>query len=178
MPNPPVRKTRAALDVAALDTLSGTNMQRSYMWQIALPAIGGEVVPYVEALCRKVDFGGGFSMEVNSTKEGAFTTHASGPVAVSQVSMSFLCAEPDYVLSYFRAWMGKMVDGRSVYQTKSRYASDVTVYQITTDGAYASGATKLVQAFPMGLGRSVLDFDGERLNTWSVKFSVDRVLFS
>jgi hypothetical protein len=137
--------------------------QRSYMWQIVLPSIKGGNAGATAELCQKVGLGNGISMETNKTREGAFT-------------MTFLATNSDPVLTYFQAWFGRIVDGKSNYNPKSFYAFPVSILQQSTSGDKISEVV-LKNAFPRQLSKSELDYEGERVVTWAVSFSVDRVEF-
>lgn len=166
-------------DNSPLGALASVSLMRSYLWDVVFPPLGGgtDLPDRVSEMCRSVSFGNGISMETNKTREGAFVSFTSGQIAVSEVSMTFLSEEGnDSVLKYILEWMARIVSSKSVYNPKSFYAREITVIQFGTEGDQEA-PIRLAAAFPKGLKKSVLDFEGDKMVMWDVVFSVDRVYF-
>lgn len=168
-------------DNSPLQQFAGITLQRSYMWDVVLPPIDDVNLPtQVALMCRSINMGNGITMEVRKTLTGAFSTHASGPLSTSQVTMTFLAQATglnrDPVQAYFQSWFSKIVSARSIYHSKNKYAKESQAMLFDNRGAVISKVF-MYNSFPVKIGKSALDFEGDKMVTWDIALSVDRLYF-
>jgi hypothetical protein len=167
-------------DSETLRSIADTDLQRTYMWVVALPPLpveGGDVrlANSVSDLCQSVVFNGGVKHEVKQMKVGVYTLASQSKQTVAAPSMTFLAPAQDIVYSYFRKWLGLSVSLKGAYRPKSEYAFAFDIVQMGVDGTVLDKG-RLFGAFPTSMSKGDLSYEGSgKIQTWAIWFSVDRV---
>lgn len=162
-------------DIETLHSISGTDLQRSYMWAVALPPeVDASLANPVSDMCRNVAFHGGVKYEVKQMKAGVYTLASQSKQFVNQITMHFLAPFPDFVYTYFRKWIDLSVSVKGAYRPKSGYAFSFDILQIGVDGVVRDKG-RLFNAFPTNLAKDDLSFEAGKILNWTVQFSIDRV---
>lgn len=151
------------------------NLQRTYLWELRLPSIGGIDGLEVSKLCQEIDFGDYTMNEVSTMRYGAFQNHYAGFLSIQSVEMTFLRPIPDIVTAYFDEWRKLIVDEQGYYSVKNNYAK--RIYIVLLDNA-GNESTKfiLVGSFPTSFPRYPLSYKTNEIVHLRYGFSVDRVL--
>lgn len=166
------------------DTLSTWGLQREYMWDVRLPelgktvnifgiSIGGSTLADPGRFCQDIDFSDYNMSSTNNMQVGAYTNKFAGMLEIGEITMSFLKPNPDIVIPYFQKWFSLITKG-GLYYPKKNYGKTIYIYMLGVDNMI-SGTFKCVGCFPKTMPSYKLSYGGEKVLTFPVRFSVDRI---
>jgi hypothetical protein len=166
------------------DVLRSWDFQRDYMWDIRLPelgastnifgiAVGASTLVDIGRFCQIVDFGDYDMESTNEMQVGAYRNKFAGMLRIKDIFMTFLKPSPDVVTPYFQKWRNLAVKD-SIFYPKKNYAKTIYIYMLGVDNMI-SGTFKLYNCFPTQLPSYRLDYGSDKILTFPVKFSVDRI---
>jgi hypothetical protein len=166
------------------DVLRPWEFQRDYMWDVRLPELGASTnifgIPIgastlvdVGRFCQSIDFGDYDMQSLNTMQAGAYTNKFASMLSIKDIDMTFLRPSPDVVTPYFQKWRSLAVKN-SVFYPKKNYAKTIYIYMLGVDNMIA-GTFKCVGCFPTQMPSYKLDYKGDNVLTFPIKFSVDRI---
>jgi hypothetical protein len=151
-------------------------LQRAYMWELALPDIGGLSGLFVSTFCQDVKFGDYGMEEVASLRYGAFRAKYAGEMDIPDLTLTFLRPVPDQVTAFFYAWRQLIITNEGFYNPKGNYARSIYFYLYDTTGAITN-KIQLVGCFPKDLPGWEFSYNSEDVSKLSITISVDRMAF-
>ena len=158
-----------------VDMIANTwKLQRAYLFELALPDIGGIAGSDVGVLCRDLHFGDYNMSELAMIMYGAFRRGYAGQFQIETMRTDFLMTVPDIVQAYMARWKSMIVNERGEYYPKMNYAATVYANLYDRDGTEAA-VFKLTGVFPKTFPSYHLSHHREEAVTYPLEFNVDRV---
>jgi hypothetical protein len=162
---------------ATLDEIRANwNLQRAYLWEVALPLIGGSSAnTEASKYCQEVEFSDYGMPEPSQMRYAAYQSFYAGFLSVQGIRLTFLKPIPDIVSSYFEAWKKLILDDYGHYFAKTNYAKDMNIRLLDNSGNQTVKFT-LVKSFPTAFPEYRLSYQRSEILTVTFGLSCDRVL--
>lgn len=163
--------------------LQYSRLQRNYLWDVLLPDIttslrdmAGGILEGFQGLAmtqyvQGVRFGD-YDVERIVMKYGPYRANFPGLLTIGDVTLTFLKPMPDFISTYFYAWKKLIVGVDGMYRPKNDYQKNVYIRFLDSTGI-AINRYKLTGCFPIKFPAYDLDYENNKVTTFSVTLAVD-----